>query len=132
MSKFEAVSTGNIATTPLKAPNTIMSPTEKAAFAAPVDQVEDLASTSDSFVSAKPDDKLWEVLEDKRWRDDRLGENITNRFQRITSRTKVPGGHLYLVSTYVMTYVRGVSDNSVSETMQFVPDSAREAKPKAK
>lgn len=119
MSKFEAVSSGNIATTPIKTAAPIMSPTEKAAFGA--------AEDSSSAVSAKAESSAtgttWEVIEDKQWSDSRLGENISNKFQRVTSRMKVPGGHMYLVSTYVMTYVRGVSDSSVAETMQFVPDS---------
>ena len=119
MNKFEAVSGGNIATTPIKNVAPIMSPTEKAAFAAP----EETPSGSETLAETSAQSSTWEVLEDKKWSDSRLGENISNKFQRVTSRMKVPGGHMYLVSTYVMTYVRGVSDSSVAETMQFVPDS---------
>lgn len=113
MSKFEAVSTGNIANTPIKANMGLMSPTEKAAF-----------DSTDTFTAETPaTETVWEVISDERWTDSRLGETIANKFQRITRRMPVTGGYLYAVATYAMTYVRGVSDSSITETMQFVPAS---------
>jgi hypothetical protein len=120
MSKFESVSTGNIANTPLKANVGLMSPTEKAAFEPQI---------TDSVTQSQPQpESAWETVSDERWADNRLGETIANKFQRVTRRMPVAGGYLYAVATYAMTYVRGVSDSSITETMQFVPETGVKAK----
>jgi len=113
MSKFESVSTGNIANTPLKA-NSLMSPSEKAAFDPQI---------TDAVTVETIEEKLWETISEERWTDNRLGSSIANNFHRVTRRMPVPGGYLYSVATYAMTYVRGVSDSSITETMQFVADT---------
>jgi hypothetical protein len=113
MSKFESVSTGNIANTPLKA-NSPMSPSEKMAFEPQI---------TDAVTVETIEEKLWETISEERWTDNRLGSSIANNFHRVTRRMPVPGGYLYSVATYAMTYVRGVSDSSITETMQFVPDT---------
>jgi len=112
MSKFESISTGNIANTPLKA-NSPMSPSEKMAFEPQI---------TDAVAVEIIKEKLWETISEERWTDNRLGASIANNFHRITRRMPVSGGYLYSVATYAMSYVRGVSDSSVTETMQFVAD----------
>jgi len=114
MNKFESISTGNIANTPLKT-SSPMSPSEKAAFE---------PQTMDAMVVETIEDKLWETISEERWTDNRLGSSIANNFHRVTRRMPVPGGYLYSVATYAMTYVRGVSDSSITETMQFVADTS--------
>jgi len=120
MSKFESVSTGNIANTPIKA-NSFMSPSEKEAF-----EPQGLDTQAVETV----EDKLWETLSEERWSDSRLGASIANNFHRVTRRMPVPGGYLYSVATYAMTYVRGVSDSSITETMQFVANAGTTTKAK--
>ena len=116
MAKFETVTGGNIANTPLTPnKNAIMSPTEVAAFAPTEEQVA-------GEKTAAPE--LWEIVCEERWVDTRLGETISNKFHRVTRRMEVTGGALYSVATYALTYVRGVSNCSVTETMEFVPEKA--------
>jgi hypothetical protein len=117
MNKFEAVSTGNIANTPINTKG-LMSPSEKAAFDS---QITDA-------VTPIVEEPLWETLGEEHWTDNRLGASIANNFHRVTRRMPVSGGHIYSVATYAMTYVRGVSDSSITETMQFVADSNTSSK----
>jgi len=114
MAKFETVTGGNIASTPLK-PNVPMSPTEIAAFAQN-DQI------TDAVTQASTQGPTWEIISEEHWNDTRLGETISNKFHRVTRRMEVSGGYLYGVATYALTYVRGVSNCSVTETMEFVPE----------
>ena len=114
MSKFEAITVGNIASSPINNKSPHMSPTEKLAFATPVETAEEsLAEVKDSIT--------WEPLSSEMWVEPRLGESVSNSIRRVTRRAAVEGGWLYAVATYSMTYVRGVADNSVSEALQFVP-----------
>lgn len=116
MAKFETVTGGNIASTPIKATSP-MSPTEVAAFAVN-DQI------TDAVTQTSEQGPTWETISEERWVDTRLGETISNKFHRVTRRMEVTGGHLYSVATYALTYVRGVSNCSVTETMEFVPEKA--------
>lgn len=122
MNKFEAITVGNIASSPINSKSPHMSPTEKLAFATPVEVAEaSLAEVQDAIT--------WEPLSSEMWVEPRLGESVSNSIRRVTRRAAVEGGWLYAVATYSMTYVRGVADNSVSEALQFVP-TGKAATPK--
>lgn len=115
MAKFETVTGGNIANSPLKG-KTPMSPTEVAAF-------EVNSQITDAVTQASTEGgPAWETISEEHWNDTRLGETISNKFHRVTRRMEVAGGYLYSVATYALTYVRGVSNCSVTETMEFVPE----------
>ena len=113
MSEITPVFTGNIASTPIKAPQPLMSPTEVAAFSPKAAPVETTSATI-SFC---------ETVDEERWTEPKLGDSISNTFKRVTRRARIDGGSLYSTCTYLMTYVRGVSDSAISETLIFVPDS---------
>lgn len=120
MAKFESVVSGNIASTPLN-PNkntTIMSPTEVAAFEQPQPQAETPATPST--------EGAWELVSTEALPGNNFG--ITTNGTRQTRRLEVPGGHLYLVSTWYVSYVRGVADTSVAETVTFVPSAGKSKK----
>jgi len=112
---FEAVVTGNLAETPINPKRGLMSPTEVMAFEKPetLEEAEKILKL----------DNLWETISDEHWTEPKLGESISNTFRRTTKKLPVEGGYLYSVATYVMTYIRGVADNSVSESITFVPFS---------
>ena len=110
MAKFESVVSGNISTTPIKGANPIMSPTEVAAFDQPaVEAVQDAPASSSK----------WELVVSEPLPANNFG--ITTSGVRETRRMEVPGGYLYAVSTWYVSYIRGVADTSVSETVTFVP-----------
>jgi hypothetical protein len=113
MAKFESVVSGNIATTPIKGANTIMSPTEVAAFEQPASQ-----AASEPVADNAPQ---WELVTSEPLPANNFG--ITTSGVRQTCRMEVPGGYLYAVSTWYVSYVRGVADTSVSETLTFVPSA---------
>lgn len=123
MNKFEGIVTGNLANTPLKA-NKLMSPTEVAAFNPAVTEEANKLEPGEAKPNLPTTDP-WETIGEERWSDPRLGESIVNKFHRVTRRMWLAesGGYLYAVATYAMTYVRGVSDCSITESMQFVPGS---------
>jgi len=110
---FEAVVTGNLAETPINMKRGLMSPTEVMAFEKP--------ETLEEAEKISKFDSLWQTVSDEHWTEPKLGESISNAFRRITKKLPVEGGYLYSVATYAMTYIRGVADNSVSESIAFVP-----------
>ena len=122
MSDFTPVLTGNLANTPMgvAAVNQNLSPTELSAFQSKAQQVS----------SAAPAEGMWETLDEERWTEPKLGDSISNTFKRVTRVAQVPGGNLYSTCTYLMTYVRGVSDSAISETLIFVPDQGTTEEPK--
>lgn len=128
MSKFEAVTGGNIANTPISR-STNMSPSEMAAFSQT--GVEDTSSATATYeenaeiVYANPEFN-WETLAETTWNEPMFGQAISNSFRRITRRAAVPGGYLYSVATYGLCYVRGTANSNTSETLTFVPNSANQ------
>jgi hypothetical protein len=107
---FESIVTGNLAETPINNKRAPMSPTEIMAFDKPV------VAEQEAPAAESP----WQTVSEERWSEPKLGESISNTFKRITRKMPVEGGYIYSVATYVMTYIRGVADNSVSESLTFV------------
>lgn len=126
MSKFEAVTGGNIANTPIgRASN--MSPSEMAAFNSSTSETEtavEPTSLTEAMTTVYATTEFkWETLEETSWNEPMFGQAINNHFRRITRRASVPGGHLYSVATYGLCYVRGTANSNTSETLTFVPNS---------